>query len=224
MPQICVVLPALNEADALPAALKDAPTHVRLLVVDNGSTDTTASVARGLGADVVSEPRKGFGYACKAGLDASGDAEVIVFMDADDTCSWSDLDSLTEPILNDRADLMLGRRVKHLRQKGSMPFHVGIAVFVLGYVCGKVAGTDVHDVPPYRAIRRSSLVALDLQDRTFGWPLEMVIRAGHAGLRIDEVPVRYRVRVGVSKVTGTVRGTLKAVWRMSQVIWRYRRA
>lgn len=224
MSTVCVILPALNEADAIPAALKNRPEGARVIVVDNGSTDATAEIARAHGVDVIIEPRRGFGAACKAGLDASEGSEVIVYMDADDTCDWADLPLLVDPILAGHKDMVLGRRAPQLREKGSMPFHVGIAVMVLGLACGRLAGTSVHDVPPFRAIRRSSLVALDLQDRTFGWPLEMVIRGGHAGLRIAEVDVHYRVRVGVSKVTGTFSGTLKAMWKMTGVLWRYRNA
>jgi glycosyltransferase involved in cell wall biosynthesis len=221
--QVCVVLPALNEADALAAALANRPSDVRVIVVDNGSTDGTADVARSLGVDVVTESRRGFGAACKAGLDASTGSDVVVFMDADDTCDWNDLPLLVEPILEGTSDLVLGRRVRSLRQRGSMPFHVGIANAVLGRLCGHLAGVAVHDVPPYRAIRRQSLIDLDLVDRTFGWPLEMVLRAGREKLRVDEVPVRYRVRVGTSKVTGSLRGTLRATSRMLRVLWEYRK-
>jgi len=214
----CVILPALNEADALGDALQGRPDHVRVVVVDNGSTDGTADVARRLGVEVVKESRRGFGYACQAGLDAAGDAHVVVFMDADATCDWADLDALTSPILDGSADLVLGRRVKALREPGAMPLHVGLANMFLGRMCGRLSGLAVHDIPPYRAARRSSLVDLALKDRTYGWPVEMVLKAGRSGLAVTEVPVRYRTRVGTSKVTGTVGGTLKATARMARVL------
>lgn len=220
--RVCVVLPALNEADALPAALEGRPADVRIIVVDNGSTDDTATVAAELGVEVVVEPQRGFGAACKRGLDVSEGADVIAYMDADHTCAWEDLDALTAPILAGNADLVLGRRRRELHQPGAMAWHVGVANRVLALACRRLAGVDVHDVPPYRAIRRQALVDLDLQDRTYGWPLEMVLQAGRAGLRVAEVPVQYRRRVGTSKVTGSIGGTTRATTRMLGVLWRYR--
>lgn len=220
--KVAAVLPALNEREALPHALRAVPEWIDAIVVDNGSTDATPDIARLLGAHVVAEPRRGFGAACKAGVDAAGDADIIVFMDADGTCDWGDVDALVEPIRKGKAHLVLGRRVRSLRERGAMPFHVSIATRVLGAACGRVAGVAVHDVPPYRAIRRDVLLDLDLKDRTYGWPLEMVIRAGREGYDVVEVPVRYKLRVGQSKVTGTLRGTLGATARMAKVLWQHR--
>ncbi len=220
---VCAILPALNEADALEAALAGKPENVRVVVVDNGSTDGTADVARSLGVDVVAEPRRGFGYACAAGLEAAGGAKVLVYLDADATCDWADLQLLTEPVLSGRADLVLGRRAKDRRSPGAMAAHVVIANRVLSFLCGRLAGTTIHDVPPYRAIDRTALQDLALTDRTYGWPLEMILKAGRSGLRIVEVPVAYHRRVGTSKVTGTLRGTLHATAKMGAVLWRYRR-
>lgn len=219
---ICVVLPALNEADALPAALAGRPDNVRVVVVDNGSTDATADVARSLGADVVAEPRRGFGFACAAGLEAAGEVDIVVYMDADATCDWADLPALTEPILGDHADLVLGRRVRQRRSRGAMPVHVAVANRVLGWLCGRLVAVSTHDIPPYRAMNRRALASLGIQDRTYGWPLEMVLRAGRSGLRVVEVPVAYHRRVGTSKVTGTLGGTLRATRRMLVVLWRHR--
>ena len=224
MAEICVVMPALNEADALPVALADRPANVRVIVVDNGSTDQTAQIAFDLGADVVIEPQCGFGAACKAGLDAAYGADIVVYMDADATCKWSDLEKVTAPIVSGEADFVLGRRVPQLRETGSMPLHVAIANSILGRVCGRLAGVQIHDIPPYRAIRRDALESLDIQDRTYGWPLEMVLRAGRSNLRVTEVPVAYCRRVGTSKVTGTLSGTVKATTRMLSVLWKQRRA
>ncbi len=220
---VCAVLPALNEADALPHALAERPSDLRVIVVDNGSEDGTADVARSLGVEVVSEPRRGFGAACQAGLDSATTAEIIVFMDADATCTWADVERVVEPIREQRADLVLGRRVAELRERGSMAWHISVANSVLARACGYLAGTHIHDVGPLRAIRRDALVALGIEDRTYGWPLEMVLRAGRQGLRVIEVPVHYRVRVGTSKVTGTLRGTLRATRRMMGVLWDHRR-
>jgi glycosyltransferase involved in cell wall biosynthesis len=213
-------MPALNEADALPQALAGRPDGVRVVVVDNASTDATAAVAREHGAEVVSEPLRGFGAACLRGAEAATDAEALVFMDADATLSWSDFDSVAGPVLTREAELVLGRRVAARQEPGAMSWHVAAADRLLAAVCGLVARTPLHDVGPYRAIRRDALFDLALQDRTYGWPLEMVLAAGRRGLRIREVPVGYRVRAGSSKVTGRPWPTAKATGRMLWVLLR----
>ena len=218
--RICVVMPALNEADALPSALAGRPNDVRVVVVDNGSTDGTADVARRLGAEVVTEARRGFGAACRRGLDAAAGSDVVVFMDADASLDWRDLGSVAAPVLAGSADLVLGRRVADRREPGAMPWHVAAANAVLGRLCGLLAGVAVSDIGPYRAVRRDALLALDVRDRTYGWPLEMVLRAGRAGLRVTEVAVAYRVRAGTSKVTGRPWPTAKAAARMAWVLLR----
>lgn len=222
---VTVILPALDEADALPAALAGAPLDMpgwRVLVVDNGSTDGTADVARRLGADVVVEPQRGFGAACWAGVTAATGSRVVAFMDADATLTWPDLQRVVAPVLAGEADLVLGRRVRARREAGAMPWHVAAANAVLAWLCRRLAGVAAHDVGPLRAIDRDALLALALRDRTYGWPLEMVLRAGRAGLVVAEVPVTYRRRVGTSKVTGRPWPTAKAVARMSAVLLRYR--
>jgi glycosyltransferase involved in cell wall biosynthesis len=224
-PVVAAVLPALDEADALPAAMAGAPLGQpgwRIIVVDNGSTDGTADVARSLGAEVVHEPRRGFGAACYAGLLAAEGADVVAYMDADATLTWSDLHRVVAPVAAGHADLVLGRRVADRREGGAMPWHVALANAVLGRLCGRLAGVDVHDIGPLRAIRRQALVDLQLRDRTYGWPLEMVLRAGREGLVVTEVDVAYRCRVGTSKVTGRPWATLKAVVRMTAVMLRHR--
>lgn len=220
-PDTTVILPALNEADALPAALADRPERLEVLVVDNGSTDGTARVARRLGVRVVSEPRRGFGAACWAGVLASADADVLVFMDADATFCWSDVPRVVTPVRDGSADLAIGWRHPDLRDPGAMPWHVAAANRVLGGLCGLVADAPLHDVGPLRAIRRDTLLSLGMQDRGYGWPLEMVLRAGRAGLTVMEVPVAYRVRVGTSKVSGDARATLRAAARMLGVLGRF---
>lgn len=219
--RVCAVLPALDEADALPAALAGRPAGLRVLVVDNGSTDGTAEVAAALGAEVVTEPRRGFGAACWRGALAAEGAEVLAFLDADGTLDWDDLPAVAGPVLDGRADLVLGRRRADLRSPGAMPAHVAAANAVLARLCGVLAGVRVGDVGPYRAVRRDGLLDLGLRDRTYGWPLEMVLRAGRAGWRVAEVPVRYRVRAGTSKVTGRPWPTVKATARMTRVLLRH---
>jgi glycosyltransferase involved in cell wall biosynthesis len=211
-----VIMPALDEADALPAAFAGKPDDVAVTVVDNGSTDGTAEVARRLGAQVVVEPRRGFGAACLAGALAADDADVLVYMDADATLSWDDLPAVAGPVLRGEADLVLGRRVASRRERGAMPWHLPLALRVLGWLTTRVSGIRVHDVSPYRAVRRDALLAAGMTDRTYGWPLEMVLRLAH--LRVVEVPVAYRVRVGTSKVTGRLWPTVRATLRMSRVL------
>lgn len=218
--RLCAILPALNEADALPAALAGRPAGLRVLVVDNGSTDGTARVAAALGAEVVAEPGRGFGAACRRGALAADGAEVLVFLDADGSLDWRDLAAVAGPVLRGEADLVLGHRRRDLRERGALPAHLAAANRVLGWLCGPVAGVGLHDVGPYRAIGRATLLGLGIRDRTYGWPLEMVVRAGRAGLRVREVPVRYRPRVGTSKVTGRPWPTVKATVRMTLVLLR----
>ncbi len=214
-------MPALNEADALPAALAGLPDGVRVLVVDNGSIDGTDQVARRLGVDVVREPKRGFGWACWRGLHAAEGAEVVVYMDADATLDWRDLDAVAGPVLRGEADLVLGARVPHRRQPQAMPWHVALANAVLARLCGWLAGVRITDISPFRAVRRDALLGLGMRDRTYGWPLEMVLRAGRAGLRVAEVPVAYRRRAGVSKVTGRPWPTVKTAAKMTWVLARH---
>lgn len=214
-------MPALDEADALPAALAGRPPGVRVVVVDNGSADATAAVASSLGVEVVSEPRRGFGAACRRGLDAAEGSEVVVYMDADATLSWDDLEAVAGPVVRGEADLVLGARVRARREPGAMAWHVAAANRLLGELCGLLAGVRLTDLAPYRAVRRDALLDLGLVDRTYGWPLEMVLRAGRAGLRVRQVPVAYRVRAGTSKVTGRPWPTAKAAARMAAVCVRF---
>ncbi|UDY34925.1 glycosyltransferase family 2 protein [Dermatobacter hominis] len=211
-----VVLPALDEAEALPWVLSRMPDRYRPIVVDNGSTDGTADVARRLGATVVVEERRGFGAACWAGLDAAED-DVVCFMDADASFDPQELPSVVAP-LDGRSDVLcLGAR---RASRGAWPWHARLANRFLAAELRRRTGARVTDLGPMRAARRLDLLELGLQDRRSGWPLEMVLRAHAARWTIVEVPVSYRPRVGRSKVTGTVRGTLHAVQDMSRVLAR----
>jgi glycosyltransferase involved in cell wall biosynthesis len=209
-----VILPALDEAAAIPAVLAGLPPEYRPIVVDNGSTDETASVARMLGATVVSEPQRGFGAACFAGLVAAT-AEIVCFMDCDGSFRGADLCAVVEPVAAARCDLVLGAR---RAAPGAWPPHARLANRVLTRELRRRTGIRLRDLGPMRAARRDSLLSLGLEDRRFGWPLEMVLRASRAGWRIDEVEVAYSPRVGRSKVTGTVRGTARAVHDMARLL------
>jgi glycosyltransferase involved in cell wall biosynthesis len=214
--RVTVILPALNEAAALPTALASFPPEVDLLVVDNGSTDQTAAVAAAHGARVVHEPRRGFGAACWAGVQAA-QGEVLVFADADGSFDGADLAAVARPVLCGEADLVVGSRMAH-REPGAMSALAVLENRLLGLACRLLFGVPLSDLGPFRAIRRDRLLALGMTDRGSGWPLEMIGRAGSAGLRVVEVPVRYRSRAGGrSKVSGTVRGTVRAVTAMAMV-------
>lgn len=205
-----VVLPVLDEAEALPLVLAAVPDGYRAIVVDNGSTDGSGAIAREHGAMVVEEPQPGFGAACWAGLLAA-DSEVVCFMDCDGSLDPAELPRVADPVAAGRADLVLGTRVA---EAGAWPLHARIANRALGLMVRRRAGR-LTDIGPMRAARRRDLVDLGLRDRRFGWPLEMVLRAADAGWRIEEVPVGYRSRQGGrSKVTGTVRGTLRTTGDM----------
>jgi glycosyltransferase involved in cell wall biosynthesis len=215
--RVTVILPALNEAAALPTALASFPPEVDLLVVDNGSTDQTAEVAAAHGARVVQELRRGFGAACWAGVQASPDAEVIAFADADGSFDGADLPAVAGPVLAGEADLVVGSRMAR-RARGAMSALAVLENRLLGLACRLLFRVPLSDLGPYRAIRRDRLLGLGMTDRGSGWPLEMIGRAGRAGLRVAEVPVRYRPRAGGrSKVSGSVRGTVQAVTAMALV-------
>jgi glycosyltransferase involved in cell wall biosynthesis len=218
---ITVVLPALDEAAALPAALASFPPGVDLLVVDNGSSDDTAAVAATAGARVVTEPRRGFGAACWAGVQASPQADVLAFADADGSFDGADLAAVAGPVLRGQVDLVVGSRTTGARTAGAMtPFAVA-ANRTLGLACRLLFGVPLSDLGPFRAIRRDTLLVLGIRDRGQGWPLEMIGRAGRAGLRVVEVPVRYRPRAGgASKVSGSLRGSLRAAAAMAAVTCR----
>ena len=209
-----VVLPVLDEAEALPWVLGRMPDGYRPIVVDNGSRDGSGDLAAGLGATVVSEPQRGFGAACWAGLVAA-DADIVCFMDADASFDPVDLPTVVGPVAAGRADLVLGRRVL---AGGTWPVHARAANRFLAWELGRRTGVHLSDIGPMRAAHRTALLDLGITDRRFGWPLEMVLRAATAGWRIDEVGVPYRERSGRSKVTGTVKGTARAVRDMSGVL------
>ena len=208
------MLPVLDEAEAIPIVVASLPQGFAALVVDNGSTDGSAGIARDAGARVVVEPRRGFGAACFAGLMAAT-SDVVCFMDCDASFDGQDLAVVAAPVLAGRADLVLGSRQA---LAGAWPLHARMANRFLARRIARRTGVTLSDLGPIRAARRDSLIQLDLQDRRSGWPLEMVLRAAEAGWRIEEVPVAYRPRVGRSKVTGTVRGTTRAVLDMARML------
>ena len=210
-----VIFPVLDEAAALPRVLAAVPAGYRAIVVDNGSTDGSGDLARRLGATVVVEPRRGFGAACAAGL-AAATAPVVAFCDADGSLDPGDLPAVAGPVAAGAADLVLGAR--RPTERGAWPRHARLANRYLAHRLRRDAGVALSDLGPLRAARREELLDLGIVDRRFGWPLEMVVRAAAAGWRVAEVEVAYAPRTGRSKVTGTVRGTLRAVRDMGAVL------
>ncbi|WP_312636196.1 glycosyltransferase family 2 protein [Streptomyces noursei] len=210
-----VVLPCLDEAGALPWVLARIPDGWRAIVVDNGSTDGSAEIARGLGATVVHEPRRGFGAACHAGLLAA-EADIVCFCDCDASLDPALLEPFVRAVRDGESDLVLGRR--RPQGRGAWPPHARAGNLVLAQMLRRRTGLRLHDLGPLRAARRAALLGLDLTDRRSGYPLQMVVRAADAGWRVAERDVPYRPRTGHSKVTGTWRGTWHAVRDMRSVL------
>ena len=219
--RVDVVLPCLNEEGALPWVLDRMPAGYRAIVVDNGSTDRSAEVAREHGAIVITEPIRGFGSAAHAGLLAAT-APIVAFCDADASMDPRDLPGVVDPVTAGEADLVLGRR--RPTSRGAWPLHARIANRSLAVLMRRATGLPLHDLGPMRAANREAMIALDLQDRRSGYPLELVLKGNAAGWRITEVDTPYSPRIGRSKVTGTVRGTITAITDMSRLLAEQRRA
>jgi glycosyltransferase involved in cell wall biosynthesis len=213
--QVDVVLPCLNEAGALPWVLSRLPEGYRAIVVDNGSTDASAEIARAAGATVIAESRRGFGAAAHAGLLAAT-APIVAFCDADTSMDPALLPMLVERITADEAELVLGRRIP--TTAGAWPVHARFANRALSFLIKRRAHIAIRDLGPMRAANREGLLSLDLQDRRSGYPLEMLLKASAAGWRIEELDTPYSPRVGRSKVTGTIRGTYIAIKDMSALL------
>jgi glycosyltransferase involved in cell wall biosynthesis len=210
-----VILPVLDEAGSIPAVLDGMPPGFAPLVVDNGSSDGSAAVARSLGARVVLEPRRGFGAACFAGLIAAS-SELVCFMDCDGSLDPAELPAVADPVRSGRLDICLGAR---RAASGAWPLHARLANRVLAAELRRRGGVELTDLGPMRCASRERLLSLDLRDREFGWPLEMVLRAAAAGWSVGEVPVSYRARLaGRSKVSGSVRGTWRATRDMAALL------
>lgn len=227
---VTLLIPALNEADSLPLVLRDLPRVQRVIVVNNGSTDATAAVAFAQGATVVHELQRGYGAACLRGLRAVGDLvdagepppRVVAFLDADYSDSPELLPNLVEPILGGRADLVLGSRLQGRREAGAMPAQSIFGNRLACLLMRCLFGARFTDLGPFRAIDYQALCRLGMCDRDFGWTIEMQIKAAQSGLRTMEVPVPYRRRVGQSKISGTVTGSVKAGAKILYTIVKYR--
>jgi len=227
---VTVVIPALDEATSLPLVLGDLPAVGHVIVVDNGSSDSTAKVAGECGATVVTEPQRGYGAACLRGLAVirelieTGEAapRIVVFLDADYSDHPELLPDLVAPIRAGEADFVLGSRLLGKRESGAMPPQSLFGNRLACWLMRLLFGTRYTDLGPFRAIDYQSLCQLDMADRDFGWTIEMQIKAQRAGLRTIEVPVPYRRRVGQSKISGTISGTVKAGTKILYTIAKYR--
>lgn len=217
-PYISAIIAALNEEAAIAKVIDSVPKDLvdEILVVDNGSTDRTAEVASAAGARVVTEATRGYGRAFRAGLRSiSPECEIVVLLDGDGSDYPEMMDRLVTPIIEGKADFVIGSRTRGNRESGSMNFHQVVAGYMIGFMLWILYGVHSTDMGPFRAIRRETLDRLALREETYGWPLEMQMRAARARVRTLEVPVDYRRRAGGrSKIAGTVRGSVLAATRI----------
>jgi len=224
---VSVVIPALNEEEPIGDVVRAIPREIasEVIIVDNGSDDRTAERAREAGARVVSEPRRGYGRACRAGVEAVSPAcEIIVFLDGDGSDCPELMNCLVEPIIAGTHDFVIGSRTRGKREPGSMNFQQLFAGRAAGWLLGALYKVSYTDMCPFRAIRRDALARLSMREETYGWNLEMQMRAARARLRILEVPVDHRRRAGgESKVSGTLRGTFLAGTRILYTVARIAR-
>ena len=217
-PFVSVIIAALNEEEAIANVINAVPKNLagEIVVVDNGSTDRTAEVASAAGARVVKETIPGYGRAFRAGLRSiSPQCEIVVFLDGDGSDCPEMMDRLVTPIIEGKTDFVIGSRTQGNRERGSMNFHQVVAGYTIGFILRILYGVHSTDMGPFRAIRRDTLEKLKLREETYGWPLEMQMRAARARVRTMEVPVDYRRRAGGhSKIAGTLRGSVLAATRI----------
>jgi glycosyltransferase involved in cell wall biosynthesis len=223
MLSVSVVIPALNEGASIGQVLAAIPRDKveEIIVVDGGSTDDTAAIARAADARVIHESRRGYGRACAAGV-AAADGDILLFLDADGADDPAQIPDLLAPILAGEADVALGSRLAGKMAPDAMPWHQRFGNWLAAQLIRWLYGLPLTDLSPFRAIRRESLLALGMEEMTYGWPTEMIVKAARTGWRIVEVPVHYRPRSGGrSKISGTVRGTVLAAYHILRAIFRY---
>jgi glycosyltransferase involved in cell wall biosynthesis len=221
--KISVVIPTLNEEQAIGKVVRAVPADRvhEIIVVDNGSTDDTAKEAAMAGARVISESRPGYGSACLAGAKAARGADVIVFMDGDRSDDPRQLAAVAGPVLENRADLVIGSRIRGNLEKGAMPLHGRLGNHCIVFLLRLLYGATITDIGSFRAIKSRTLFDLNMEQMTYGWPVEMIVKAAREELRIQSVPINYRKRIGESKVTGTIKGTILATYYMFFVPLKY---
>ena len=229
VPRINVIIPAHNEAQAIGLVLAEIPAGLvqEVVVVDNNSTDETSAAARAGGATVLREPRPGYGHACLAGMaylfgkPETERPDIVVFLDGDHSDFPEQMPDLLAPLLRGEADLVIGSRALGVREKGALLPQQRFGNWLAARLLNLRYGGTVTDLGPFRAVRAAALLAIGMEDQTYGWTVEMQVKAARLGLRTVEVPVRYRKRIGTSKVSGTVRGTLGAGYKILWTIFKY---
>jgi glycosyltransferase involved in cell wall biosynthesis len=226
MPRIIVIIPAYNEADSIAKVIQEIPDMVEdVIVVNNNSTDATAVQAEKAGAIVLNESRKGYGYACLKGMSYVGQRsikpDIIVFLDGDYSDYPEELSLIIQPIIENDIDLVIGARVKHLREPKSMTPQQVFGNWLATWLMDLFFGSKFTDLGPFRAIKYDKLLALNMEDKTYGWTVEMQLKALKQKLSYVEVPVRYKCRIGVSKVSGTVKGSILAGIKILSWIFKY---
>jgi glycosyltransferase involved in cell wall biosynthesis len=221
--RVSVVIPTRNEAQALQHVLADIPAGLvtEVLVVDSNSTDGTPEIAARMGARVIAEPRRGYGQACLTGIAHADAPDVVVFLDGDYSDRPAELPRLLEPIADGRADITIGSRLAGPRTPGSQPWHAVFGNRLAAGLIGLLFRQKITDLGPFRAARAEVLNALALEETTYGWAVEMIVKGALHGYRIVEVPVSYHPRIGESKISGTVKGTIGAAWFIFSRIFRY---
>jgi glycosyltransferase involved in cell wall biosynthesis len=226
MTKIKVIIPAFNEQDSIANVIKDIPSIVNeVIVVSNNSTDNTEINAKNAGATVLTENQKGYGYACLKGMDyiakQESNPDIIVFLDGDYSDYPEELTKLVEPIINNNIDFVIGSRVKRLREQGSMTPQQVFGNWLATFLMKLIFGAKFTDLGPFRAIKYNKLIALNMEDKTYGWTVEMQLKAIKQKLSYIEIPVNYRNRIGVSKVSGTVKGSIFAGIKILGWIFKY---
>src|SRR6516165_7853587 len=221
--RVSVIIPTRNEAQAIGRVLADIPSDFvnEVMVVDNHSSDDTPAIASRMGARVISEARRGYGRACLTGLAAANAPDVVIFLDGDYSDRPAELPLLLAPIAEGRADITIGSRLAGPRSPGALPWHALFGNWLAASLITRLYGLQISDLGPFRAARAEILRAVELEETTYGWAVELILKGAIRGFRIVEVPVSYHPRIGKSKISGTLRGTIGATWFILSLIARY---
>jgi len=221
--RVSVIIPTHNEAQAIERVLADLPSDLvsEVIVVDSNSIDGTPDIAAKMGARVIQEPRRGYGQACLTGLASANSPDVVVFLDGDYSDRPSELPILLAPILEGRADITLGSRLHKRKSAAALPWHQALGNRLAASLIRRLYGLEISDLGPFRAGRADVLCALALEETTYGWAVEMILKGALDGYRVVEVPVSYYPRIGKSKISGTLKGTAGAGWFILSLIVRY---